>query len=498
MRLARRYTKINMVTEKINADRRHLFLGDLPVKSYLRLIPAVHVLQQDLRFRKIKEKYDIPDRVLTIWLQKEIDGLREYLLKEQWHGEEPGENTFTTFLFDVLEKRAKNFVTGRLQKVINGTGVILHTNLGRARLSENAVHAVRDAAVNYSNLEYRLDKGERGSRHEIVESLICEATGAEAAMVVNNNAAAVFLVLRALAQEREVIVSRGELVEIGGTFRVSAIMEESGAFLAEVGTTNKTHFYDYERAIGENTAMLMKVHTSNFQITGFTESVGTKELVGLAKRHELIVYHDLGSGAFYNFAQHGVGEEPFVVDVVRTGVDLVTCSGDKLLGGPQAGIIAGKKKWVDLLKQHQLARVLRVDKMTLAALEATLKDYVLCQAEENVPTVRDIFVGTAEVKARAERFIDFMEEASPGFDCKLARDKSEIGGGAMPGVLLPTYGVMLSHEGFSSQALADSLRLSDPPVITRMKDAHVFIDFRTVSDDEMETLIGALRQIDNE
>jgi L-seryl-tRNA(Ser) seleniumtransferase len=363
-------------------------------------------------------------------------------------------------------------------------------------LSENAIRAVHDAAINYSNLEYRLGKGERGSRHEIVESLICEVTGAEAAMVVNNNAAAVYLVLRALAREKEVIVSRGELVEIGGSFRVSAIMEESGARLVEVGTTNKTHFYDYERAVGEHTAMLMKVHTSNFQITGFTESVGTKELVGLAERHELLVYHDLGSGAFYDFAQHEIGEEPFITDVIHTGVDLVSCSGDKLLGGPQAGIIAGKKKWIERLKQHQLARVLRVDKMTLAALEATLKDYVLCRAEENVPTVRDILVGTEEIEARAERFIEFMKEASPGFVCKLARDQSKIGGGTMPGVILPTYGVMLSHEGFSSQMLADGLRSCDPPVITRMKDTSVFIDFRTISDDEIETLIGSLRQLD--
>ncbi|HEU5140575.1 MAG TPA: L-seryl-tRNA(Sec) selenium transferase [Bacillales bacterium] len=465
------------------------------MKAYMRYIPAVHVLQQDPVFKKLSEDEGIPEQVLTSWLQEETDQLRRVLLDEQWQGAKPSEQVFTAHLLKALGKRVQNFSKRKLRSVINGTGVVIHTNLGRARLGENAVRAVEAAAVHYSNLEYDLEKGKRGSRHDIVESLLCEVTGAEAAMVVNNNAAAVYLVLRALAQNSEVIVSRGQLVEIGGSFRISAIMEESGARLVEVGTTNKTHYYDYEEAVNEETAMLMKVHTSNFKISGFTESVETNQLADLAKQRELVFYEDLGSGAFYDFASHGIGEEPLVSQVLGEGVDLVTCSGDKLLGGPQAGIIAGKKQWIDRLKKHQLARVLRVDKMTFAALEATLKDYVRHRAAENVPTVRDILMGQKEIKARSERFIEFASEAVPGFHSELRKDESQIGGGTMPDVLLPTWGVLIGHDQFSPQRLSDSLRACNPPVITRMKDEQVFIDFRTVSDAEMETLLGSLRQL---
>ncbi|HEX7066129.1 MAG TPA: L-seryl-tRNA(Sec) selenium transferase [Bacillales bacterium] len=466
------------------------------MKAFLRYIPAVHVLQRNPVFKKISEDSGIPEQVLTNWMQEETDQLRKMLLDEQWQGAEPAEEVFTVYLLKALGEKVQRFSKTRLRPVINGTGVVLHTNLGRARLGENAVRAVHAAAVNYSNLEYDLERGERGSRHDIVESLVCQVTGAEAAMVVNNNAAAVYLVLRALAKNREVIVSRGQLVEIGGSFRVSEIMEESGARLVEVGTTNKTHYYDYEDTIREETAMLMKVHTSNFKVSGFTESVETGQLAGLAQQNGLVFYEDLGSGAFYDFAAHGIGEEPLVSQVLREGVDLVTCSGDKLLGGPQAGIIAGKKQWIDRLKKHQLARVLRVDKMTFAALEATLKDYIRRSAVETIPTVRDILADKKEIKARSQRFIDFAAETVPAFLCELAEDESQIGGGTMPDVYLPTWGVLLRHKQISPQGLADGLRSGDPPVIARMKDEQVFIDFRTVSDDEMETLLGALRQLE--
>ncbi|HET7580496.1 MAG TPA: L-seryl-tRNA(Sec) selenium transferase [Bacillales bacterium] len=462
----------------------------------LRQIPAVHVLQKHPRFKKISSDGEVPEAVLTSWLQEEIAELRNLLLNDQWEGEEPTEEVLGSYLLKGLEKRMRVFSGSRLRRVINGTGVILHTNLGRARLSEKAIQAVRETAANYSNLEYDLAEGKRGSRHDIIESLVCKVTGAESAMVVNNNAAAVYLVLRALARNREVIVSRGELVEIGGSFRVSAIMEESDAHLVEVGTTNKTHFYDYERAIGEETAMLMKVHTSNFTMSGFTESVPANELAELANAHGLILYEDLGSGAFYDFTENGIGEEPLVSDVLQSGMDLVTCSGDKLLGGPQAGIIAGKKHWIDRLKQHQLARVLRVDKMTLAALEETLKDYVLRRADQNVPTVRDIVTDQEQIRERAERFIAFTKDAAPEFVCLAAEDESQIGGGTMPEVFLPTYGVLLRHGDHSAQALADALRACNPPVITRMKDEQVYLDFRTIADDELEALIGALRQLE--
>lgn len=466
------------------------------MKEFLRDIPAVHVLQKEPRFTEITVNHHIPESQLTEWVQDEIDGLRRKLLANEWDGEKPSPHSFSTYLLDALEHRAQVFSGQRLRKVINGTGVILHTNLGRARISEEAVHAAAEAAVHYTDLEFNLEEGKRGSRHDIVESLICQVTGAEAAMVVNNNAAAVYLVLRALARDLEVIVSRGELVEIGGSFRVSSIMEESGARLVEVGTTNKTHLYDYEGALSEQTAMAMKVHTSNFKIKGFAESVDTRRLVEWAKKNGLTTYEDLGSGAFYDFRSQGIGDEPLSREVIASGVDLVTCSGDKLLGGPQAGIIAGGKQWIDKLKKHQLARVLRVDKMTIAALEATLKDYVSGCAQDNVPTVRDIVTNKQEIRERTERFIDFMASAAPAFLCQVVADHSQVGGGTMPDVFLPTYGAIVSHENFTAQGLADALRECDPPVVARIKEDQVYIDFRTVGDDEIEALISALRQLE--
>lgn len=466
------------------------------MKTDLRHIPAVHHLQQQERFYEVAARDGIPESVLTRWLQEAIVDLRQLLLNDQWDGEAPSEEAFVSHLLAGLDQRARLFSEMKLNAVINGTGVILHTNLGRARLGGAAVQAVHDAAVHYTNLEYDLEHGKRGSRHDIVESLICELTGAEAAMIVNNNAAAVFFILRAFAKEKETIVSRGELVEIGGSFRVMSIMEESGSRLVEVGTTNKTHYEDYKKAINEKTAVLMKVHKSNFQMSGFIEEVPSSELAKLAGENQLLLYEDLGSGAFFDFASRGIGNEPVVGQVLRSGVDLISCSGDKLLGGPQAGIIAGKREWIEPLKKHQLARILRVDKMTLAALESTLKAYIGESQEEQIPAVRDILASQEEVGTRAERFLGFAAEAVPGFQCEIAQDESRIGGGTMPDVSLPSFGVMLKHSNFTAQKLADALRSCKPPVITRMKDEEVFLDFRTIADEEMEGLLSALRQLD--
>src|SRR5690606_26084967 len=353
--------------------------------------PAIHELQKDPRFEDLKIEFRLNDAQLTDFLQRAVGRLRQSLLAEETEVEGLAPD-FTGQLFKSVETRVSMWQADRLSRVINGTGTVLHTNLGRSRLSDAAIAHVAKTAANYSNLEYRLIEGSRGSRHDIIEDLLVEATGAEAAMVVNNNAAAVFLVLSALAKEQEVIVSRGQLVEIGGSFRVSSIMEESGARLVEVGTTNKTHLFDYEQAMNEETAMIMKVHTSNFKMIGFTETVETAELAALAKKHhDVIFYEDLGSGALYDFKKHGIGDEPVVREVIESGADLVSFSGDKLLGGPQAGLIAGKKELIARLKKHQLARVLRVDKMTLAALEETLKQYLGDPEKINeLPTVRDI------------------------------------------------------------------------------------------------------------
>ena len=315
------------------------------LKQLLQKIPAVHELQKHPDFINWIAKQNISLEKGTQALRITIDKIRQNLRKKNWNGALPGTPEFIEEVLQIWQDEIKKKYKYKLTKVINASGTVLHTNLGRARLSKNALLHMTEIASSYSNLEYQLANGKRGSRHSHIEEILTDITHAEAAMVVNNNAAAVYLILKALAWQKEVVVSRGQLVEIGGSFRISAIMEESGAILKEVGTTNKTHMYDYEQAISEQTAMLMKVHTSNFKTIGFTESVSAKQLVQLAKTQQnLIVYEDLGSGVLYDFSIHQIGEEPLIRQILSDGIDLVSFSGDKLLGGPQAGIIVGKKK----------------------------------------------------------------------------------------------------------------------------------------------------------
>ncbi|MDN7242333.1 L-seryl-tRNA(Sec) selenium transferase [Planococcus sp. N028] len=462
------------------------------MKQYLRQIPPVHELQKDERFKDIQAKFELNSLQATKFVQQEIDDLRQQLLEGQ-AVVSPSDLNFSTLIFANMEKKAGIWSEDRLMRVINGTGTVLHTNLGRSRLSERAVEHVTKAARSYSNLEYRVAEGTRGSRHDIIEDLLKEATGAEAAMVVNNNAAAVFLVLSALAKNKEVIVSRGQLVEIGGSFRVSSIMEESGARLVEVGTTNKTHLFDYENALNEETAMIMKVHTSNFLMVGFTETVETRELAALKKNNDGVVfYEDLGSGALYDFKKHGIGDEPVVREVIQSGVDIVSFSGDKLLGGPQAGIIAGKKVFIDQLKKHQLARVLRVDKLTFAALEETLKAYLAGEeAIMELPTVRDVVCPLETIKQRAENFIAEMNGETHEYSIELQESTSQIGGGTMPGVALPTYMAAVSHTQFSAQELAEKLRSCRPAVIARIQNDQVCLDFRTIDPIELPVVVNS-------
>lgn len=470
--------------------------GGFEMKQYLRQLPPVHELQKDERFAEFLDSCGLTAERGTKFIQQELTALRKGLLKGELEFE-PSEADFSEEIFKNAARKAGEWNEDRLMRVINGTGTVLHTNLGRSRLSERAVDHVMRAARDYSNLEYRVTEGKRGSRHDILEDLIQQATGAEAAMVVNNNAAAVFLILSALAKNKEVIVSRGQLVEIGGSFRVSSIMEESGAHLREVGTTNKTHLFDYENAITGETAMLMKVHTSNFVISGFTATVETEDLVELKKQHEgLIFYEDLGSGALYDFKKHGIGNEPHVRDVIAAGVDLVSFSGDKLLGGPQAGIIAGNKELINKLKKHQLARVLRVDKMTFAALEETLKAYVAGgDAVMDIPTVRDIMRSAEEIKTQAGDFMSVVESRTNSYRLQLVDGTSQIGGGTMPEVAIPTHLASISHKSIPAQELAKRLRASRPPVITRIQDDKVCIDFRTVREEEMDEVVQVLCDI---
>ena len=467
------------------------------MKQYLRQLPAIHELQKDPRFEDLKIEFRLNDAQLTDFLQREVGRLRQSLLAEEAEVEGLAPD-FTGQLFKSVETRVSMWQADRLSRVINGTGTVLHTNLGRSRLSDAAIAHVAKTAANYSNLEYRLIEGSRGSRHDIIEDLVLEATGAEAAMVVNNNAAAVFLILSALAKKREVIVSRGQLVEIGGSFRVSSIMEESGAELVEVGTTNKTHLFDYENAVGEETAMIMKVHTSNFKMIGFTETVETSELAELTEKHpDLIFYEDLGSGALYDFKKHGIGEEPLVREVIQSGVGLVSFSGDKLLGGPQAGLIAGKKELIDQLKKHQLARVLRVDKMTLAALEETLKSY-LSGPEKiiELPTVRDIIRPAEDIKIQALSFINSLRSDSRNYVSELQESTSQIGGGTMPGVEIPTYIAAIKHRTLSAEQLAAELKQAKPAIVSRIQEERVCIDFRTIHHSEMEDLLAGFLACD--
>ncbi|MDQ0220501.1 L-seryl-tRNA(Sec) selenium transferase [Peribacillus cavernae] len=460
------------------------------VQELLRLIPPVHELQKHERFQDLINNYQYDEKTVTAVIKEKLQEVRQLIQKGEWKDTEPGTDAFVQSLFDAVQRTLDQKYSYRLKRVINATGIVIHTNLGRSRLSEAAIQHVADVARNYSNLEYKLGEGTRGSRHSHIEKWISEITGAEAAMVVNNNAAAVYLVLRALAKQKEVVVSRGQLIEIGGSFRVSSIMEESGATLVEVGTTNKTHLYDYEQAITEETAMLMKVHTSNFKMIGFTEAVEAHKLAALASKHEhILFYEDLGSGVLFDLAKEGIGEEPLVKAVIETGADLVTFSGDKLLGGPQAGIIAGKKYYIDILKKHQLARVLRVDKMTLAALEATLADYVLGRsAASSIPTIRDIMQSEEELLMKAKLFLELVKETEQAFSGEIVQETSAIGGGTMPGIEISTYVVVLRHSHRSAHELHERLRMANPPVITRIKQEEVFFDMRTVTRKEIEEI----------
>ena len=465
------------------------------MKQLLRQMPPVHELQRDAQFHSIANYYTVDIEILTEYVKQVISEIRQEIIKKTWTGPKPGSNQFISTVFELLKKRIEQQQSYTLKRVINATGTILHTNLGRARLSDRAIEHVIETAQNYSNLEYKLEEGERGSRHIHAESLLKEITGAEAAMVVNNNAAAVFLILRALAKEKEVVVSRGQLVEIGGSFRISSIMEESGAKLIEVGTTNKTHLRDYEQAINEETSMILKVHTSNFKIMGFTKTVETAELADLASKHEdVLFYEDLGSGVLYDFQQHGIGEEPVVSEIIKQGADIVSFSGDKLLGGPQVGLIVGKKHLIDQLKKHQLARVLRVDKMTLAALEATLADYLKGeQGIQQIPTVRNLLMQPKTIKARAESFIQQLNNEKSGYSLRIIEGTSQVGGGTMPEVELPTYLVALVHPTLSTEQLARKLRIdSKPAVIVRRHKEEIQIDLRTVTDEEETLIIKAL------
>ncbi|MCH4886696.1 L-seryl-tRNA(Sec) selenium transferase [Acidaminobacter sp. JC074] len=383
-----------------------------------------------------------------------------------------------------------------LKRVINGTGVVVHTNLGRSSLAESIREQLIDVSMHYSTLEFDTDNGKRGSRYSHVEDLLCELTGAEAAMVVNNNAAAVMLVLSTLAGGKEVVVSRGQLVEIGGSFRIPEVMKLSGAKLVEVGATNKTHLRDYSAAITEETALLLKVHTSNFKVLGFTQEVSSKDLCALAHGIDLPVYDDLGSGMLIDLSKFGLMKEPTVQECIADGIDVVSFSGDKMLGGPQAGIIVGKKKYIEAMKKNQLTRALRVDKMTLAALEGTLKFYRdELTALDNVPTLKMLTKKYQEISEEACLFASTLGILD-NISYRLEDDYSEVGGGSMPLEKLLSKVLVFTHNKIKAQDIIKYLRDYKTSIIGRIKEEEVIIDFRTVSVEEQAVVMEAIRALD--
>jgi len=375
-----------------------------------------------------------------------------------------------------------------LRPVINATGVIVHTNLGRAPLSTEALAAVQAVAGGYSNLEYNLEAGSRGSRHDHARRLLCDLTGAEDAVIVNNNAAAVYLVLAALCQGRAVLISRGQLVEIGGGFRIPDVLRQSGAHLVEVGTTNRTHLRDFTQALDTNPYAIMRVHSSNFRQIGFVTSPTLAELAGLAHAHNLLLIDDLGSGTLLDTSTYGLASEPTIQESVQAGADLITFSGDKLLGGPQAGVVLGRAQWIEQLRSHPMARALRVDKLTLAALEATLHSYRRRRATIEIPVWQMIAADPLHLRERVGRWQAHLQAQAIG--CDLWPGESAIGGGSLPGETLPTSLLAVPNE--AADAVAAQLRQSTPAVVCRIQQGHLLFDPRTVLPAQEMALLAAL------
>jgi len=392
-------------------------------------------------------------------------------------------------LIDNIQKRLRP----KLHAVVNATGVILHTNLGRAPLSEQAQYSLSTNSAHYTNLEYDIDAGKRSHRDKLLESTLQEILGCEAATVVNNNAAAVFMILNTLAAGKEVIVSRGELVEIGGSFRIPDIMSCSGAILHEVGTTNKSRVRDYQDAIGPDTAMLLRVHPSNFRMRGFTARPDLGDLVSLAKSAELPVVEDIGSGCLHDLKPYGIPDEPVVHESMAAGVDLICFSGDKLLGGPQAGIIAGARKWIEPIRRNPLMRTYRVDKLTYGALEATLDSYRRGRAVSEIPIVRMMAESSEEIKKRTSRFLRRLRPKLPaGIRAAMSEGYSVVGGGSCPDCHLPTALIALVSDSISPNTIESRLRLQDPTIIVRLEEDRVLVDLRTVFQEQEKILLEGI------
>lgn len=458
-------------------DNRQLLLRGLPKIDELLLD------EQLVFFMKSTPRSVVVDAAREI-----IDELRREILSGEREDSPEKDELIAEICDRITGKKKRN-----LRTLINATGVVLHTNLGRSNLCRAAVESVTAVADSYSNLEYDLKKGARGLRHDHVEKIIAKITGAEAAMVVNNNAAATMLCLSAMAFGKEVITSRGELVEIGGSFRIPEIMEQSGAHLKEVGTTNKTKPSDYRNAYDpEKTGALMKVHTSNYRILGFTQEVTLKEMVDLGKEMNLPVIYDMGSGLMADLTRYGV-DEPTVLDAVNDGADVVLFSGDKLLGGPQGGILIGKKEYIDRMKKHPLARAFRVDKMTLAAMEATFFEYLdMENAKKTIPVLQMITVSGEELQNKADRLIEAIKARTDAFTLGSEPCKDQVGGGSAPTVRLNGIAVSIASETVPAERLERLFRRAETPVIVRVAHDKVLLSVRTIKEEEIETAASAV------
>lgn len=462
------------------------------MNNLYRLLPSVDICLQ--QFRDALYPHALLCDTITAFLEEKRMQIKNAQISEQ--------ELEKSVLFSALKEYVEVALAPRVRKVINASGVVIHTNLGRSVLAKEALDAVYTVAGGYCNLEFDLEKGTRGSRHSLVEKNICKLVGAEAALVVNNNAAAVYLVLNTLCHGGEVIVSRGELVEIGGSFRIPEVMKQSGAVLHEVGTTNKTHLNDYIEALSEQTKAILKVHTSNYRIIGFHEDVPNYELAQLAHEKNLPLIHDLGSGSLVDLSLYGLRGEPTVREIVASGVDIVTFSGDKVLGGPQAGIIVGKKEYIEKIKKNQMLRALRCDKLTLTALSETLRLYYDEKlALEKIPTLNAITVSKETLKKKARKLYNILKKILPQEKVKLTLEEniSRVGGGAFPENDLPTYVVCLDFleesPAFSAQAWKEKFLKTNPPLIGRVEHDKFLFDVRTISEQEFTLIKNCILSI---
>jgi L-seryl-tRNA(Ser) seleniumtransferase len=461
----------------------------MPEKELLRKIPKVDKILKHRDWKKLVATF--PEDLSKDVLREILDALRREI--------RTGEASLIPPISEIVLNTEKGLIAltnPRLKRVINGTGVIIHTNLGRSLLAKSAIEAVINAAAHYTNLEYDLHKGTRGDRYDHSTTILTRLTGAESALVVNNNAAAVILILNTFADGKEVVVSRGELVEIGGSFRVPDVMKKSGALLREVGTTNRTYKKDYERAIQEGTGLLMKAHTSNFTIKGFTHETSIEELVILGKQYDIPIYYDAGSGLMFPVHNRVFSDEPCIPAELAKGLDIISFSGDKLPGAPQAGIILGKKAYIDAMKKNPLTRALRPDKFTLAGLESTLLLYLDWEtATREIPTLRMIHENTVSLKKEAQKIARVLRTRCSTISVTVVPLDSEVGGGTLPDVVIPSYGVSLKPRLMSLEKFETRLRSLKVPIIGRIEKNMLLIDMRTLLKDDRDLLISGIETV---